>query len=131
MSVITKVRIDKYLWAIRCFKSRTLATEACDGGKVKINGDNVKPSSAVKINDTIHARAYGNLKIYKVTALLEKRVGAALVANYCIDESPEPEPDAFYNAPGAKFGVRKKGEGRPTKLDRRDITTFLDVDDKE
>jgi ribosome-associated heat shock protein Hsp15 len=126
MNELTKVRIDKYLWSIRCFKSRTLATEACDSGKVKINGDNAKPSSPVKVGDDLHAKVNGNLKIYKVTALLEKRVGAALVANYCIDSSPEPDKDLFFDGSKPQFGIRERGAGRPTKLDRRDIETFLD-----
>lgn len=130
MAEITKVRIDKYLWSVRLYKSRSLATEACDGGKVKVNGTSVKPSASVKLGDMIHARAAGRERIIKVLALLDKRVGAALVVDYMEDLSPEPVKETFYTTPNLEFGKREKGSGRPTKLDRRVIEEFYDGDEE-
>ena len=85
------VRIDKYLWAIRVYKTRSEATEACNGNKIKIAGVNAKPSKAVKIGDVIEVRKGSVLFTYKVLALSENRMGAALVPEYAENLTPESE----------------------------------------
>lgn len=115
------VRIDKYLWAIRVYKTRSDATEACNGNKIKVGGQNAKPSKMVKVGETIEVRKGAIVLTYKVKALLEKRVGAALVPDYVINLTP-PEELAKLHAPVETFFVRRdRGAGRPTKKDRREI----------
>ncbi len=116
-----KVRVDKWLWAIRLYKSRTLASEACDGGKVKIDGNHLKASKMLSIGDVLHIRHNHGLKIYKVISLIEKRVNASLAAACFEDLSPPEDPSDFI--PSA-FAQRDKGMGRPTKKERRNIDDF-------
>ena len=87
------VRIDKYLWAIRVFKTRTGASEACKGNKVKVNGADAKPSRDVKVGDEIQVRKAGVYYTYRVTGLIEKRVGAQLVPQYAENLTPQSELD--------------------------------------
>ena len=110
-----KVRIDKWLWATRRFKTRTLATEACSSGNVRINGVIVKASSKVTVGDEVRALTPGGRKILKVLALAEKRGPASFAVTLYEDLTP-PEPKQI--AP-PRF---EKGAGRPTKKDRRKIT---------
>ena len=120
------VRIDKYLWAIRAFKTRTEATEACNGGKVKIGGTNCKPSRPVKVGETIEVRRGVAIFTYRVLALLEKRVGAPAVAQYAENLTPESELSKL-RAPVETFFVRRdRGAGRPTKKERRTIDALWD-----
>lgn len=131
-----KVRIDKWLWAVRVFKTRSLATTACSAGKVKIDGSSVKASRTVKIGDKITIRKGLLTIIYEVVNLIEKRVSATLAAEAYIDHSPPPPPKptfskkdtAFYNLPVA---YRKRGEGRPTKKDRREIEKLKNTADDD
>ena len=125
------MRIDKFLWSIRYFKTRNIATNACKKGHVRINGDVVKPSREVYPTDNITVRK--NQIDYQLTVLdiPESRVGAKLVDIYRKDTTPK---DAFENNELLKFAkqhYRKKGLGRPTKKDRRDIEGYLTDDDKE
>ncbi len=116
-----KLRVDKYLWAIRIFKTRSLATEACKAGRVKLNGQNIKPSAMVKEGDTYHVQKGIEKKVVKVTGLLDKRVDAKTAINFYEDLTPVEETygyKATYHAPILK---RDKGTGRPTKKDRREI----------
>ena len=120
------VRVDKFLWCVRLFKTRSMATDACKGGKVKLNGTNVKPSKEVKVGERYSIQRDGNKLDIEVKALLHNRVGAPLVSDYIIDHSPKPDPkefipSAFYTTP-----QRDKGTGRPTKRDRRDIDDLND-----
>ena len=115
------VRIDKYLWAIRVYKTRSDATEACKGNKVKAGGVPAKPSHLVKIGDVLEVRKGAILYTYKVKALLENRVGAVLVPDYAENLTPASELDKA-KAPVETFFVRRdRGAGRPTKKERRDI----------
>lgn len=127
------VRIDKYLWAIRAFKTRTEATEGCNGGKVKVNGSNVKPSRPVKIGETIEVRKGSATFTYQVVALLENRVGAQLVPDYALNLTPESEIQKLHAPVETFFVKRDRGTGRPTKKDRRTIDSlwesFSDEDD--
>ncbi len=113
------IRIDKWLWCIRVFKSRTLASEACEGGKVKIEGTSVKPSRHVKIGEVITIQQGYVKRHYRVIALLEKRVSAALVKNFAEDITPQEELDKLKTGRLISYNSKFKGTGRPTKKDRR------------
>ena len=119
-------RIDKYLWAIRVFKTRTDATEACKGGRVNIGALEAKPSKEVKEGDVITVRKGAVRYSYKVLAPLEKRVGAKDVERYALNVTPESELNKVH-APVETFLVqREKGTGRPTKRDRRKMDELYD-----
>jgi ribosome-associated heat shock protein Hsp15 len=113
------VRIDKYLWCIRVFKSRSLATDACDGGKVKIEGVSVKPSRHIKAGEVVTVQQGYVKRAFKVVELLEKRVSAPLVKNYAIDVTPQEELDKLKTERYVSYMGRFRGSGRPTKKDRR------------
>lgn len=124
------VRIDKYLWAIRAFKTRSEATDACNGNKVQVNGVNAKPSKAVKIGDALAVRKNNILYQYKVLALAENRMGAALVPDFAENLTPEEEL-AKLHAPVETFFVRREhGTGRPTKKERRSLDALWDSFDE-
>ena len=114
-------RVDKYLWAVRVFKTRTEATDACKGNKVKVDGVAVKPSRPVKVGETIEGRKGSVQYIYKVKALLENRVGARLVPEYAENLTPQSELDKLRAPVETFFLKRDRGMGRPTKKDRRDM----------
>lgn len=120
------VRIDKYLWAIRAFKTRNEATEACTGGKVKLNDAPVKPAKAVRIGDVIAVRKGAVQFIWKVVQPLEKRVGAALVSQYAENLTPQSELDKLRAPVETFFLKRDRGAGRPTKKDRRTMEALWD-----
>ncbi len=114
------IRIDKFLWAVRLFKTRTIATEACKKGKVLINGEKVKASRAIMLNDVITINRAPIDYTYKVIAMLKNRVGAKLVADYITDITPQSELDKLEEIKMSKVEYyRPKGTGRPTKRDRR------------
>lgn len=119
-----EVRIDKYLWSIRVFKTRSEATDACKGGKIRVNGADTKPSKAVKVGDTIVARKGAVTYTYKVIQLVDKRQGAKLVPNYAENLTP-PEELAKLRAPVETFFLKRdRGAGRPTKKDRRQMESL-------
>lgn len=126
-----KLRLDKYLWSIRIFKTRTLATKACEEGKVKLNGANVKPARSVSIGEIYDIRAERKWTV-RVTGLLQKRVGfEEAIKNYTDLTSEE---DLQYNKRmGTSFytGKRLSKTGRPSKKERRDLNDFLSDDDAE
>ena len=115
------VRLDKYLWAIRIYKTRTDATDACKGGKVRLNGYDVKPSKEVKRGDVIVARKGTVSYTYRVLELVDKRQGAKLVPNYAEDQTPQEELDKLRAPVETFFLKRDRGAGRPTKKDRRQM----------
>ena len=119
-------RIDKYLWAIRVFKTRTDATDACKGGKVRLNGNDVKPSRTVACGDIINVRKGVVLYSYKVVATIEKRVGAKLVPEYAENITPQDELDKLRHPVETFFLKRDPGTGRPTKRDRRQMELLWD-----
>ncbi len=126
-----EVRIDKYLWAIRVYKTRTDATDACKGGKVRVNGSDIKPSKAVKSGDIITARKGAVAYTYKVLELIDKRQGAKLVPRYAENLTPQEELDKLRAPVETFFLKRDRGAGRPTKKDRRqmeDLWQQLDFD---
>jgi ribosome-associated heat shock protein Hsp15 len=122
-------RIDKYLWAIRAFKTRTDATEACKGGKVKIAGVNAKPSKEVKPGDILQVKKGTVTFTYKVLQPLERRVGAKLVPEYALNLTPESELEKLRAPVETFFITRDRGAGRPTKKDRREIEEAWDAID--
>jgi len=124
MAEASKVRVDKWLWSVRAYKSRTLATDACNAGKVKINGKSVKASRLIDLNEEVHFQRAGNRKIYKVTALLEKRVSASLAATAYEDLSPPEIKNEKMGSAFVSYPSREKGAGRPTKKDRRGMNKF-------
>lgn len=125
----SEVRIDKWLWAVRLFKTRSLATAACSAGHVKVDNQPVKPARPVQIGETISARA-GNLhRTVKVIALLQRRVGPKLVADYLEDLTPPEEYERVreLNANSRPALLHyPKGLGRPTKKQRRLMESFGD-----
>lgn len=114
------VRIDKWLWMVRLFKTRSMATDACNAGKVKMNGVNVKPSKIVKSEECYHVRINQLEKVVQVLDSPKSRVGAALVPQYYTDLTPQEEYDRVKQI-HARFEFREHGAGRPTKRDRRQI----------
>lgn len=120
------VRIDKWLWAARIFKTRTMATEACRAGNVKIQGQRVKPSYNVKPHEIIAVKKGPVNRTLKVLALLDRRVGAKLAGDYVEDLTPESEYRKKRDPDFRPVLARKKGAGRPTKRERRQIDEFLD-----
>jgi len=116
-----KLRIDKYLWAIRIFKTRTLATEACKAGRVKLDGQNIKPSHEVKVGEIYQVSRGIERKVIRVTGLLENRMDAKNVVNFFADETPVEHTIQYKTMFHAPLLKRDRGEGRPTKRDRREI----------
>lgn len=123
-----KLRIDKYLWAIRVFKTRTLATDACKAGRVKLNGNNVKPSYEVKIGEVYHVSKGIERREVKVTDLLYNRVDAKTAVNFYEDVTPVEKTHAYRSVFHAPVLKRERGSGRPTKKERRDIDGLMDDD---
>ncbi len=122
-----KLRLDKYLWAIRLFKTRTAAATACDKGRVKMNGEAVKASRIVKVEDTYEVKTDEKRWVIKVTGLLPKRVQYSEAIKFYEDQTPieEKERIAFQTA-SFYSGKRLSKIGRPTKKERRDIDDFMD-----
>ena len=123
------VRIDKYLWAIRVFKTRTDATDACKGGKVKIGTVNAKPSRDVQVGEVIDVRKGAVTFTYKVLQLVDHRLGAKLVPDYAQNLTPESEMEKLRAPVESFFLTRDRGAGRPTKKDRREIEQIWDAID--
>ena len=115
------MRIDKWLWAVRLFKTRTVAAEACKGGKVSIGGQAVKPSRDVQVGEVINARANDVNRTVRVAGLTEKRVGPKLVAEFLEDMTPAEEYLRALQVRTAPIAVRARGSGRPTKKERRKL----------
>ena len=113
------VRIDKWLWAVRLFKTRSQASAACRGGKVKIENAVVKPSREVKLEDIIQVQAGGFTKTVKVNGILKNRVSAKLAVEYLEDITPAEEIDKKLMLRELNYERRDRGVGRPTKKSRR------------
>ena len=123
------VRIDKYLWAIRVFKTRSDAADACNGNKVKLNGVNAKAAKAVKPGDTIEVRRGSALLSYRVVRLSESRMGAALVPDFAEHLTPREELEKLRPPKETIVLQRDKGSGRPTKKERRQLEDLMDAID--
>ncbi|MCR4571526.1 MAG: RNA-binding S4 domain-containing protein [Bacteroidales bacterium] len=125
-----ELRLDKYLWCIRVFKTRSDATDACKGNKVQVNGVVSKPSKEVKPGDLLVIRKGPVELTYRVKAALHSRVGAALVGEYAENLTPEAELDKLHAPTETFFVKRDKGSGRPTKKDRRTLDALWDAMDE-
>ena len=115
-----ETRVDRWLWAVRLYKTRSEATTACRGGHVRGNGSPAKPATHVRVGDQVVARAHGDERVLEVLRVIDKRVGAPVAAECVIDHSP-PRPPREQVAPTF---VRDPSAGRPTKKDRRTIDRF-------
>ena len=115
------VRIDKWLWAVRLFKTRSQATDACRGGKVKMDGHNVKPSREVNVGDVIEVQLGAIKKKVKVLQAVKNRVAAKLVPDLSEDLTPPEELEKLDMLRQLNYERREHGVGRPTKKDRREI----------
>ena len=128
--MLKKVRVDKWLWSVRIFKSRSMATDACKSSKVKIEGKNLKPSYLLQRGEVLEVKKNGFNLVYKVVDLLDKRVSATLAEPYYKNQTPEDELNKYKEWYIGKAAPerREKGAGRPTKKERRTLDDFK-VDD--
>lgn len=124
MAEVEKLRIDKYLWAVRVFKTRSLATEACKAGRVKLDGRSVKPSALVRVGDIYHVQKGVEKKVLKVTGLLDKRVDAKTAVAFYEDLTPVEETYSYKSMHRGSVPTRDRGTGRPTKKERREIDSL-------
>ena len=121
-----KLRIDKYLWSIRIFKTRSIAADACDKGKVKLHGDAVKASKTVNIGDEYEIKTEARKWVIKVTGLLDHRVQYSEAVRFYIDITPSEEIEKMkMQAAAFHTGKRLSKIGRPTKKERRDLDEFM------
>ena len=121
---MSDIRIDKYLWSVRLYKTRSLATDACRAGQVKLNGLPIKPSHEISEGEIYELNIEQVHRTVQVKALLANRVGAKLVENYLTDLTPQEEYERIQMARQYSFEKRDRGAGRPTKRDRREIEEF-------
>jgi ribosome-associated heat shock protein Hsp15 len=121
-----KLRLDKYLWSIRLFKTRSQAADACDKGRIKYNGDAAKASKHISIGDEYEVKTEDRRWRIKVAGLLDHRVQYSEAINYYIDITPAEEIERLqYQASSFNTGKRQSKVGRPTKKDRRDLGDFM------
>lgn len=123
-----KVRIDKWLWAVRIFKTRSMAAEACKKGKVTINGISIKPSREVRLNETIDLRVPPITRSYKVLDISGKRMAAKLAVDFVKDVTAQDQLNLLDATKNFGFEKRDRSIGRPTKHDRRMIDKLKDID---
>ena len=122
------VRIDKFVWFVRLAKTRSIATEQVKKGKVKLNGEVIKPAREVKIGDTVEIIKHNAVFSFKIKDLLSNRVGAKLVENYIKDITAPEEVEKFKLYQTSQRVYRDYGTGKPSKKDRRDLDDYLDWD---
>lgn len=113
-------RVDKWLWSVRLYSTRSQATAACNGGHVQVNGQPAKPSSLVRVGDSVEAYSREVHRLLVVQRIIEKRVGAAVAVECYSDQTPPAPPSELR----VQVAVRDSGSGRPTKKDRRDLEKF-------
>jgi len=127
-----KLRLDKYLWAIRLFKTRSQAADACDSGKVKFDGGQAKPSRNVNLGDEYEVKTEAKKWRIKVTGLLEKRVAYAEAINNYLDITPPEEVERMqFQSASFHTGKRQSKIGRPTKKERRELDDFMGPEDQK
>jgi ribosome-associated heat shock protein Hsp15 len=119
------VRLDKWLWAVRVYKTRSDAAEACRGSAVRLNGSIAKPSAKLRIGDTVVARTKALTRTLQVVGLIEQRIAAALLPEYIDDQTPESEYEKAREKRANARVFSHQGGGRPTKKDRRDIEKLI------
>ena len=123
-----QVRVDKWLWAVRIFKTRTSAGESCSSGRVRVGGAPAKSAHRVRVGDEISVRRRGFTSTYRVEKIITKRVGAAVAAECVTDLTPpeeRPQPRTSAERIDAAWAERTRGSGRPTKRDRRQMDKFF------
>jgi ribosome-associated heat shock protein Hsp15 len=125
------VRIDKFIWFTRLCKTRSIATELVKKGKVKLNGEGIKPSREVKVGDEIGIVKHTSIFTYKIKSLLNNRVGAKLVEDYLIDITPVEEIEKYKTYQTAQSAYRGHGTGKPTKKERRILDSFKQWKDED
>ncbi|MFR0678665.1 RNA-binding S4 domain-containing protein [Dysgonomonas mossii] len=121
-----EVRIDKWLWAVRLFKTRSIAIEACKKGRVSIKGVTIKPSRSIKVGDVIEVRRPPVTYSFEVLNLSENRMGAKLVPEFMKDVTPASQLEILEMSKMSGFVDRARGTGRPTKKDRRELDQFTE-----
>lgn len=124
-----RMRIDKWLWAMRQYKSRSLATEACEKGRIIISEQIVKPSRLIKEGDIIEVKRTGLIRKLRVLKLSQNRLAAKLVPEYCEDLTPQADIDAYKARLTRVTIYRDPGTGRPTKQERRALDDFLNPEE--
>ncbi len=126
---MTEVRIDKWLWAMRIYKTRTVATDACKKGRITVNNDTnpVKPARVIHVGDTVHVRKPPVTYSFRVKQLTENRLGARLVPEYLENVTPQDQYDLLDVVKISGFVDRRKGLGRPTKREGRELARFTDT----
>ena len=121
------VRIDKWIWAVRLFKTRSMATEACKKGHVSIGNLPVKPSRIIRPGEVIQVRKPPITRSFKILALAEKRMAAKLIIDFVEDVTPPEELELQEMQKSMRWLSRDRGTGRPTKKDRRELDNFFDI----
>lgn len=129
MEATSAVRADRWLWSVRLYKTRSVASAACTAGHVQINGHSCKPARSLRPGDVITALTGEITRTVKVLAVLENRVGAKLVSRYLEDLTPPSEYEKPREKTFAPTGQRPKGAGRPTKKERRVLGGFFGLDE--
>jgi ribosome-associated heat shock protein Hsp15 len=122
---MSEVRIDKFLWAMRIYKTRSIAADACKNGRITMNGVQLKPSRTFHIGDTFSVRKGPITYTYRILQLCQNRLGAKLVPEYIRDITPKEQLELLELARLAGQSGRDRGTGRPTKKDRRDVEVFM------
>jgi ribosome-associated heat shock protein Hsp15 len=123
----TAVRIDKWLWAVRVFKTRSQATEACKKGRVSIGNLSVKPSREVHEGEVVKVRVNPITRSFKVLGIAEKRMSAKLTPGFVLEITPPEELELLEVQKQMNWSTRERGSGRPTKKDRRNLDDFFDI----
>ena len=121
------VRVDKWLWAVRIFKTRSLAAEACKKGHVSVGDSTLKPSRMVQVGEIVKVRKSPITKSLKIIALAEKRMSAKLIVDFVEDVTPAEEMELLEMQKNMRWIARDRGTGRPTKKDRRELDDFFEA----
>lgn len=119
-------RLDKYIWSVRLAKTRSKSADAISKGRVRLNGENIKPAKDVKVGDVINVHKHTAVFTFKVLQLLDNRVGAKLVSDYLLDITPEEEIEKLKVFQVSQKAYRDHGTGKPSKKNRRDLDDFLE-----
>ena len=127
MNQVDEMRMDKWLFAVRLFKTRGQAADACQAGRIKLNDTAVKAAKTVRVGDTVSVRQSPMVRSLKVIGLTEHRVGAKLVENFAEDITPKSEWEKLHKAKREGSDTRNKAQGRPSKRERRLIDQFMEL----
>ena len=131
MNQLDEIRIDKWLFAVRLFKTRGQAAEACRRGKVKLNETPAKAAKSIKVGDVVNVRQSPMTRSLEVIDLTERRIGAKLVENFAKDITPKEEWDKYHKSRSNRNLNQNKLQGRPSKRERRLIDQFMEIGDKK